>query len=359
MSLMPLERIPDWEKRLERQNAFWERAIIDRPVVAFSVRKPDAHHPYPAKKSWHSNRDRWLDIEYIAESALARVANTEYMGDALPSVWPNFGPDIFAAFYGAELEFSEGTSWSSPILASLDDMDKLHFNEEGFYWRKLLELTDALLEIGKGWFYTGATDLHVGGDALAAFRGPEGLSFDIVERPDDVKRLLDKVTNDYLRIIDLFYQKLTANGQAFTCWFSIVSSRKWYVPSNDYSCMISSEMFNDIFLPGIMRECRHLDASIYHLDGPGALHHLDQLLQIPELNAVQWERGAGNGRATDWLHVYKRCQEAGKGIWLSIHVDELDFFMENLRPEGVYVALHGVANREHGEAVLQKIAKWR
>ena len=53
--------------------------------------------------------------------------------------------------------------------------------------------------------------------------------------------------------------------------------------------MVSKETFDDLFLPGIRQECRHAEASLYHLDGPNALTHLDSLLEIPELDAIQWD----------------------------------------------------------------------
>lgn len=359
MNLMPIENISDWEERLARQDAFWHREILDRPVVSMSIPRKEARHPYPPKKQWSQPRERWLDSEYIAELAAARVANTEYLGDALPAVWPNLGPDVFSAFLGTPLEFGHDTSWSSPICDSLDEVASLAFSEDNFYWQKLLEMTDALLEVGKGKFYTGISDLHVGGDAIAALRGPFGLSLDLAERSSDVCRLLEKITQIFFQVMDFFYDKLSQSGQACSCWFSIVSRCKWYVPSNDYSCMISAEMFDEVFLPGITQECRHLDASIYHLDGPGALQHLDSILQIPELNAVQWVWGAGNGMASDWLHIFKRCQDAGKGVWLGIEARELDLIMEHLRPEGAFLHVSGIADKEHADAVLRKVSAWR
>jgi hypothetical protein len=122
--------------------------------------------------------------------------------------------------------------------------------------------------------------------------------------------------------------------------------------------MISKDMFDDVFLAGIVEECRHLEASIYHLDGPGALQHLDSLLEIRELNSIQWVYGAGHGRASDWLHVYRRCQVAGKGLQIDIQPDELETLMANLHPEGVWLRINGVRNREQGETLLKRVAHW-
>lgn len=356
--IMPISFLADWDRRLARQDAFWQRAVIDRPVVNITLGKETPECPWPAAKQWKTPRDRWMDTEYIVESAVAGVRNTHFLGDALPGVSPNLGPEVFSAFFGLEMEYGERTSWSLPNLDDWRDAGHLHFSEENFYWKKIMEITDALLEAGRNTFYTGITDLHPGGDAIAAFRDPLQLNIDMIEHPAEVEALVDRITKVFGRVMDTYFRKLKAAGQAITCWAQIVSSRNWYVPSNDFSCMISKAMFDDIFLPGIEAECRMLDASIYHLDGPDALRHLDSLLEITELDAIQWVYGAGSGRASDWLDVYERCQQAGKGIQIHMQADELDTFIERLQPEGVWINMSGVESPEHAEQILRKVSSW-
>ena len=356
--MIPIEHIDDWEQRLARQDAFWGCAIIDRPVVHMTIPKGPPLHPWPKERTYASQRERWMDTERVVETALAVALNTEFLGDALPNAWPNLGPELFSAFFGTEMEYTEETSWAIPNLADWSKADALVFSKDNFYWQKLLEMTDALLDAGEGKYYVGISDIHPGGDAIAAFRDPMQLNLDMLTEGGAIKRLLERVNEAYFEVYDFYYEKLVAAGQAITSWPGLVSTKKWYVPSNDFSCMISCEMFNEFFLPGIIEECRHMEASIYHLDGPDALRHLDSLLDIPELNAIQWVYGAGNGRASDWLHVYKRCQEAGKGIQLHIGLDELDCIIDSLRPEGVWMGI-GVRNHDEADAVLKRLSAWK
>ena len=355
--MMPIEHIPDWEGRLARQDAFWQCEVLDRPVVVMSAQKPGPPHPWPKPKSYASHRERWMDTERVVASAVATTRNTDYLGDALPMAWPNLGPELFSAFFGMGMEYSPDSSWGVPNLTDWSQADQLALDKDNFYWKKLLDMTDALLAAGQGAYYVGITDMHPGGDAIAAFRDPMQLNLDLLDALDDVKRLLARVNQAYFEAFDFYYDKLAAAGQAITSWPGIVSTKKWYVPSNDFSCMVSPEMFDDVFLPGIIEECRHMEASIYHLDGPGALRHLDSLLEIPGLNAIQWVYGAGNGRASDWFHVYQRCQDAGKGIQLWAGTDELDDIVANLRPEGVWLGVH-VGGRDEAGAVLKKVSAW-
>jgi hypothetical protein len=116
-------------------------------------------------------------------------------------------------------------------------------------------------------------------------------------------------------------------------------------------------MFKNFFVPEIIEEIEWLDRSIYHLDGPDALKHLDTLLDIPKLGGIQWVYGAGQGRATDWLDVYKRIQAADKVIQLDVSPEEIDVITANLKPEGVMMFVHA-KDKSEADAVMAKISKW-
>ena len=357
--IMPIENIPDWEKRIQRQDAFWNCEIIDRPLVIISFGRKNPIGKAPVKKEYARSRDRWMDSEQVADWAVYNSANTAHCGDSLPVAWPNLGPEVFSAFFGMEMEYGEVTSWGIPNLHDWSDTSGVKFSKDNFYWKKIIEMTDLLLEKGKGKYYTGYTDIHAGGDAMAAFRDPLNLNMDMIDCPEDVKKLRKYVDDVFEESFKSYADKLQGAGQAISSWPGIVSSKRWHVPSNDFSCMISKQMFDDVFLPGIVRECKIAEASIYHLDGPQALTHLDSLLEIKELNAIQWVFGAGKGRATDWLHIYKKCQAAGKGIQLGVSPDELDVIMENLKPEGTWLRVSDVNDEETASTIIKKISKWK
>jgi len=350
----------DFEETLRRMEAWWEGATLDRPPVSIVAPKPATERVRVPEKTHAEWREKWWDTAFQVELAVARICNHVWMGEALPVAWPNLGPEILAAFYGCELEYTQGTSWSVPILKdwSPESLQGLRLDLENPYFRKIEEMTDALLDAGRGRFIVGYTDLHAGGDLLASFRDPQALCMDMLTECEAIRRILDRVNADFLRVYDHFHQRLAAAGMPSTTWLNLTCRGRYHVPSNDFSCMISNAMFDEFFLPGIRQECRQLEASVYHLDGPAALRHLDSILEIPELNMLQWIYGAGNGRASDWIPVYQRCQNARKGIQLFTEPDELPVIMENLRPEGVWMSVT-VLDCDSAEAVLKTVAKWR
>ncbi len=359
MSLMGIDRIEDWELRIKRQDAFWDCAVIDRACVNIKFPSPDPVSSFP--ESHHTTmQECWMDATWQAEYKLASVENTVYMGDALPQAWPNLGPDYFPALYGGELVFEESTSYIKPFLNDWADAGSVKLSREHPYWKKMDELYDAFLEAGKGRFYVGWPDLHPGADCLVGIRGPSEMAMDLFDEPEAIKEMIPQVTRDFLETYDYYYQKLAAAGQACTGWPGVVSTRKWHVPSCDFSYMIGPDQFNEFFLEGLCEESKHFEASLHHLDGPGCLNHLDSLLTIEKLNAVQWVWGAGNGSATDWIDVFQKIQAAGKGIQIvAIEPEHMDVIMENLRPEGIWMNVVGVETEEQGERILKKIALWK
>ncbi|MBE0697802.1 MAG: hypothetical protein IH586_12845 [Anaerolineaceae bacterium] len=351
---------PDYAQTHTRMEAFWNHDVLDRPLTMFHLSRPiEEQVPLPVSR-FSSPAERWLDIDYQAQHALARLSNIDFsIGDALPITYPNLGPEIFSAFYGCPLYFGDyGTSWTDPILEDWARVDEMTLDLDHPYLRSLEEMTDALLDIGRDKFIVGMTDWHPGGDALAAFRDPQRLAIDLIEYPAEVKKLLARVEADYFQLYNRFYEKLHAAGQPCTSWLPLTADGKYYIPSNDFSIMISTRMYEEFFLPGITRECQHLDHSIYHLDGPGALRHLDLILAIPELDALQWVFGAGNEGYDRWVWVYQKAQAAGKSIHVICSLDEVERVMQTLSPRGLFLDVSGVPNYEAGEELLRRLERW-
>ena len=354
---LELEYKPDAPRVAERMEAYWHRTILDRATIQVRAPKP-VQHPYAAKKH-PTLRDRWMDVDYQVECALTGCSNIWYGGEILPSFDPNLGPESLTAAFGAPLEFGEGTSWSVPILNNWDDMETLRFDPQVDYIQTLLKMIRTGLQAGRGKFVVGYTDIHPGGDLAASLRDPQQLCIDLVNEPDRVRELLERIHNSFFDIYLLEEAIFKEYGQPISAsWLPLFDTGRYYIPSNDFSCMISKQMFIDFFIPELLDEIEFLDRSIYHLDGPDALRHLDTLLDIPNLDAIQYVCGAGDGPSSRWMDVFKRIQNAGKCIWVDVSPDEIELFMENLKPEGVMMCTWA-PTIEEGEAILKRIASWK
>ncbi len=350
---------PDFEDSYKRYVAFFEGETIDRPVVSvkLAVEKPV---PLPVKK-YATDEERWLDVDFRAQVDSINIGNYTYPYDAMPIVFPNLGPEIFSAWCGCDYKFGVNTTWSEPCIDDWSkDTDKSIPDMKHPLFKTLERYTNNLLELGKGNFIVGLTDFHPGGDHVAALRDPAKLCIDLLENPQYVKKALDNSYPHFFKVYDYFYNMVKEADMPATSWLPAISKEKFYIPSCDFSYLIGPDMFNEFFLPGIISECQYYKRSIYHLDGPAALRHLDSILEIKELNAVQWVCGAGNEGYARWVDVYKKIQAKKKGIYLGINITELDLVFETLRPEGVWFAgIGGIKNKEMLDSVVKRIEKWK
>jgi hypothetical protein len=351
---------PDYEQAKERIEAWWHCEVIDRAMTYIMFAKPEEER-VPVPDSRHATlRERWMDAEFVARRALANLSNTVFYADSMPLAYPNLGPDIMAAFYGCELEFGETTSWSIPILKDWEpsSVARIRLNLNGFYFKKIMEITDALLDVGRGKFIVGYTDLHGAADTVAALRDPQMLNIDVLEHPEEVKKLCRRVTQGLLKVYDIFYDKLTAEGMPSTTWMHIIHEGKMHVPSNDFSCMVSDKVMEELFIADTICECAHMDRNIYHLDGPQALRFLDRIMEIPNLHAIQWVPGANRDYWKNWVHVYQRIQNAGKALVIYVPANDLEDVFRCLKPEGVWLWVQGVKDKQEADAALKKVAGW-
>ncbi|GHU67041.1 hypothetical protein FACS189447_08830 [Spirochaetia bacterium] len=336
---------PNWEKVKTRYIEYWACENHEGPIL--SVRAPrDKQIPFPGKQH-PTLRDRWLDTEYMLESANIYFQNTYFGADSFPCLNPNLGPDLFAALYGMPIEFGEDTSWSIHTLKDWTEYKPFKIDRNCFYYKKIIEMTEAAVEDGKDKYLVGVTDIHPGLDCLVAMRGPAELCMDALEKPDFLKRgamdLFEGFKTLYgdLSAITSRYQQGSSN------WMGIWHPGRWYVTSCDFVCMISKDMFEDLIVEELQAELAYLDASVFHLDGPGALRHLERLLEIKELDGIQWVFGAGQPSASHWIPVLKKIQQAGKTFQVNAEPEEIPVLLENLAPEG---AMYLVNAKNEAEA---------
>ena len=61
--------------------------------------------------------------------------------------------------------------------------------------------------------------------------------------------------------------------------------------------------------------------NVFHLDGKGMLKHLDRILEVPEIQAIQWVHGVGDDLPImQWAPVIRKIQAAGKGVVVDLQM---------------------------------------
>ncbi len=319
----------DFEKIQKRYKDFWNRENAT-PILLLKGSKGEAKLPQlPA-----SIKDEWCNIEYVVQKERALFENTAFIGDALPLVNPNLGPDIFGATLGTDIIFEKTTSYSVPFI---DDISRpLQFKEDNKWWKLICDITQAFCEDSRGDYLVGVTDLHPGVDGLVSIRSPQELCYDMVDCPEDVLNASMSVLPFFKAQFEKLYAITQQNQTGTSNWMGIYNENPWYVTSADFICMISEKDFENYVIKEIIEEAKYLQGNtIFHLDGPGALRHLDRLLEVDEISGIQWVYGAGQPTAKHWLNVLKKIQNAGKNINIELQREDFDTIFSELKPEGL------------------------
>ncbi len=355
---LELEKKPDFDKAMERIYAWYEQEMIDRPPIRFSAHNAEYSEAHFLKgRSWASLKDRWWDTDYQIELFEDQLKNSVFNAETFPIFWPNLGPEVYTSFYGVELEYKEVTSYAIPNIKDWSQLNDLKLDVNNPYFRKIDEMTNAALERWAGKYMVGYTDLHPGLDCAAAFRDPQQLCIDFLIDPHEVKQLIDISSRDFEQIFNYFDSILKKHNQLSVAWMGIPSFGKMHIPSCDIASMISPQQFEEFILPGIQKEVKLVSHNVFHLDGKGVANHVDHLLDIPEINAIQWVQGVGDDfPIMQWVPFIKKIQAAGKSVVVDVQVSELESFISEMDSKGLMLCI--AADEKIQPDIIRRIEKW-
>ncbi len=357
---LDIEGMPDADMAMRRITAWFAGEIIDRPPVRFMAHNAflDSEADF-AGLTPEERKARWYDPEYQVDRYLQAIQGRRWHGETFPVYWPNLGPDVYAAFYGAKLHFGEVTSWSEPLVRDWDDLAKIKLDMGNEYARKLDELTRYALERCPGTCLVGYTDLHPGLDCVAAWRDPQQLCFDMIDTPQQVQRLAALSIADFETVYDRYDQVLKAHRQPSVSWMGIPSFGRMHIPSCDFSNLISPRFFAEFGLPILQREVKTMTHNIFHVDGKRVARHLDAILNVPEIHAIQWVQGVGDDQPImQWVPFIQSIQARGVPVIVDLNKTELGDFMQVMRPEGLFLWV-ATENEEEELAIIQRLERWR
>lgn len=341
----------DFEEAQHRWDAFWRGEILDRPCMLVTARR-DKLTPPPEPATL---RDKWMNVDYLLTVHEHRHRSTWYLGEAIPSMSLLFG---WCAAYGAQVEFLPDTIWIKPCIKSWETAPdwETAWDDEG--WRFLKKAYERIVDEIAGKYFLGMGLILPPNDLLAMLRGPETFQIDLIEHPDEVKRALAIMRRNYIHmqreLDDIRLRKL----QGYGCHWMVWSREPMGLIQSDLSCMISGRMFDEFILPEIHTLAGAVTNCFYHLDGPGAIRHLEKICSVPNIKCIQWVPGAGQpSNAFYWLDLYKRIQGLGKAVFIGVSPNELETVIRELDPRKLILQM-GARTKAEGEELLKKAAEW-
>ncbi len=126
--------------------------------------------------------------------------------------------------------------------------------------------------------------------------------------------------------------------------------------------------FEKFVLPALERVSSQIGRAIYHLDGPEEIRHLDMILSLPRVHAIQWVPVPTNrykGVTQDFcdkisLDIYRRTLAAGKKILLAGGVApcQVAEIFNATGGDGVFIQTQTQTRKEAEELIALARREW-
>ena len=342
----------NWESTKRHFIRWWNREgaviTIKRLPPLDTPRDPTPPPPEPATVLGRHTDPRWF-----AWNQRNQISANVYRGDSLPLAHVDYGCVQLAAALGSEPGFTEETVWYGECIHNPESHPPLVLTKTERWWRRYKAVLLELVRIRNGDFLIGAPAFGSNMDVLAALRGTQNVLFDMVDRPDWVQKKLEEVNQAFFAAFDDYYELIRLDdGSSAYAYFNIWGPGKTSQVQCDFAAMISPDMFKEFVVPALSRQCAWLDNSLFHLDGPDCICHLQHLLEIEELDAIQWTPGAGQPGTQDpmWFDLYRRILDAGKSVQiLGIDADDARRIFDTFGTRGIYVSVKVTTEGEADE----------
>jgi hypothetical protein len=318
---------------------------------------PSAPSPAPADaRRW------WLDPSGRVDRFERETAATFFGGEAHARFDPQLGPGNLAAFLGSEPHYTPDTVWFDPCIDDPDRHPALAFDPRNPHFRAQMAIADAGLAAGRGRWPVTYPDLIENVDVLVSLRGMEHLLEDMMDRPGWVVDQVAAINRIFFQVYDLMRASL---GDAWggTHWgaFCLYGEGRTAKVQCDASAAFGPPQFRRFVAPALAEQCRWLTNSLYHLDGTQCLCHLDELLAIDALDAIEWtpQSGRPGGGDPSWFGIYRRILAAGKGVQaVSVDPEEVVPLLDAVGPRGLFVITRA-GTEEQARRLEERVDRYR
>ena len=354
---------PNWEETKRNFINWWHQEGL--VLCMFEAPDSDTHQELYDHPGESPNADYfYTHPNWRASWNHYTLSRQSFPADVFPVSSTDIGPGSLALFMGSDAVLADDTVW---FLQCIDPTDPeghppLRFDPESKWWVITEATLRACVDLARGKYLVGCPDLVENVDIVGALREPQLLLMDMLERPEWVIEKVQEVNQVFFEVYDRIYDiiKLEDGSSVFGA-FRLWGPGKVAKVQCDTSAMFSPAMFAKFVVPALAEQCAWLDYAMFHLDGHQCIKHLDLLLAIDALDAIEWtpDPQVATGGDPAWYPMYRKILEAGKSVQaIGVKPEEVEPLLDAVGGKGLYI-MTTIENETHAENLLKLIEPYR
>jgi hypothetical protein len=283
---------------------------------------------------------------FFAEHVTTEImyADTEYRppyeteDDLFPGKIPLEPLAWSEGYTGANIYLSSKaqTVWAKPEKQIPETLEQVKKRLSPAWKNKLAEATRINRDTLNGEYLISEALLRGPADCLEALIGTETLCLWLYDKPQLVKEIVNWLTDCIIRLYQCQFEQLGLFNGGTINRYRIWGPGQNIVTQADIVNVMSPEHFRQFFIPAYRKLAQAFDTAAIHFHSSAA-RHIDALLEIGELAAIEWALDPTGPTLEEMVEVFRKIQRHGKGvIIMNLKTkQEVNMLLDNLQPEGL------------------------
>lgn len=299
------------------------------------------------------------------ESYLDKVAERAYQfarfheaieDDFIPTTSPFYGIAEHTAFLGGKVDFEENTTFQHQICEEFDDFRNLKLDRDNLWMHLVADGMKYMREKWGEYIPVRLRGADGPSDIANAIRGND-LFYDIYDYPDELSELMDLCVDAVDFTMNHQKKEVSRIGDGFINGFGI------WMPSNsighlseDFSTMISTDVYKEYFLPALQKLVKPYDMAMLHVHSLGQ-RMIPFFAEIPQIKIMEISSDPGQDRAVEVIRKYHDILQDKVIVVAPTYEELLD--MGDILESSKTVVWYYAQDEEDAKRALAAVEKYR
>ncbi|PNV59410.1 hypothetical protein C0033_24000 [Clostridium sp. chh4-2] len=333
------------DEKIKRNLDFWQGNHQERPLMiarlggVFFSRAFEALIPLLERRTEIRPEEIIVD-DFLPDYERMYQELEKVNHDAFFVAEPCTGLPWMECIMGAKAYGENVSVVTKPVYSDLEDLKGLKLDKNNPWYQKYLEFSKKLTDLSQGRFAVGQPILRGVTDTIGALAGQVEMACGLIDEPELMQELFHAVTDAQRELIaDQYAVTKACHGGYGIGFYHIWTPDRvmWY--QEDLAALMSPDHYGEYLFDTSKCVIEGYPYSLVHLHSASFMH-LEQMLQIADLKAVQINRDVVGLSVREMLPQCKMVLDSGKRLVLGmgpIVKDDIDAIYDNLPHHGIAI----------------------